>query len=62
MNVMNDIHHLAMRAKLRVYLLPLRAGGGREGVVLSALEGLHPTPTLPCCTQEREFGHTGGIS
>jgi hypothetical protein len=62
MTVTNDSHHVATRMKRSIYLLPLCAGGGREGVKLSALEVLHPTPTLPCCTQGRELRHTGGIS
>ncbi len=39
-------------------LLPLLAGGGWDGVrpkrSASSHEGLYPSPTLPCCTQERE--------
>ena len=56
---MNGIHCVAEHG---IYLLPLRAGGGREGVTLSAFQALHPNPTLLCCTQGRELGHTGGIS
>jgi hypothetical protein len=59
---MNDIHHIAMRTQRSVHLLPLQAGGGREGVTLFMFDGLYPSPTLPCCTQGRESKHTGGIS
>ncbi len=42
----------------RALLLPLLAGGGWEGVGpcddAARLAGPHPTPTLPCYTQEKE--------
>ncbi|GAA0239477.1 hypothetical protein GCM10009126_01360 [Rhodanobacter caeni] len=48
--------------KLRCWLLPLLAGGGREGGVLFGQEQKHPSPALPC-KQGREIkSHTDRVA